>query len=105
MAPTAAGRPACSKLVADMIKIFFKEDWVPPFADKPVFVIAPAIIMVTTLMSFAVIPFAPAGDGRVVVSDLNIGPVVLPGDEFAGRVLHRTVRLVVEQTSTPSLAA
>ena len=32
-----------------MIKIFTKEDWIPPFADRPVFVLAPAIIMVATL--------------------------------------------------------
>ena len=28
-----------------MIKIFTKEDWVPPFADRVSFIIAPAIIM------------------------------------------------------------
>ena len=55
--------------VADMIKIFMKEDWIPPFADKPVFVLAPAVILVTVLMSFAVIAFAPG----FVVADLNIG--------------------------------
>ena len=27
--------------------MLIKEDWIPPFADKPVFVIAPAVIMVT----------------------------------------------------------
>ena len=52
-----------------MIKIFTKEDWIPPFADKPVFVLAPAIIVVTVLMSFAVLPIAPG----IVVTDLNIG--------------------------------
>jgi NADH-quinone oxidoreductase subunit H len=57
------------QVLADMIKIFFKEDWVPPFADKAVFVIAPAIIIVTALMSFAVVPFAPP----LVVVDMNIG--------------------------------
>jgi NADH-quinone oxidoreductase subunit H len=52
-----------------MVKIFFKEDWIPSFADRPVFVIAPALLVVTVLMSFAVIPFAPG----IVVSDLNVG--------------------------------
>ena len=52
-----------------MIKIFFKEDWIPPFADKTVFVLAPAVIMITVLMTFAIVPLAP---GWVVV-DLNIG--------------------------------
>jgi NADH-quinone oxidoreductase subunit H len=55
--------------LADMIKIFAKEDWIPPFADKPVFIIAPAIVVVTTLLSYAVIPFAPG----IEVVDLNIG--------------------------------
>ena len=52
-----------------MIKIFIKEDWIPPFADKAVFVLAPAVIVATTLLSFAVVAFAPG----VVVADLNIG--------------------------------
>ena len=56
-------------MVADGIKIFMKEDWVPPFADKPVFILAPAIMVVTVLMSFAVLPVAPG----IVISDLNIG--------------------------------
>src|ERR1035437_8962234 len=55
--------------LADMIKIFFKEDWTPPFADKEVFIIAPAVIVITVLMSFAVLPIAPG----IVVADLNIG--------------------------------
>ncbi|HEY5706523.1 MAG TPA: NADH-quinone oxidoreductase subunit NuoH [Terrimicrobiaceae bacterium] len=56
-------------IAADMIKIFTKEDWVPPFADKPIFILAPAIIVVTALLSFSIIPFAPG----VVILDLNIG--------------------------------
>ena len=48
---------------------FFKEDWIPPFADKWVFVLAPAIVVASVLMSFVIIPFAPG----IVVADLNIG--------------------------------
>ncbi|MFB3894182.1 MAG: NADH-quinone oxidoreductase subunit NuoH [Phycisphaerae bacterium] len=82
--PNRCGPAGLLQLAADMIKIFFKEDWVPPFADRPVFVIAPAIIMITTLMSFAVIPFCPAGDGRVVVADLNIGLLFFLGMSSLG---------------------
>src|SRR5512146_2765722 len=57
--PNRVGPFGLLQVAADMIKIFTKEDWIPPFADKPVFVIAPAIIMITTFMSFAVVPFAP----------------------------------------------
>lgn len=67
--PNRVGPFGLMQVVADMIKIFFKEDWIPPFADRPVFVVAPAILVVTVLMSFAVVPYAPG----VVVSDLNVG--------------------------------
>jgi NADH-quinone oxidoreductase subunit H len=67
--PNRVGPFGLLQMAADAIKLFAKEDWVPPFADKPVFVLAPAIIMVTVLMSFAVVSFAPG----IVVADLNIG--------------------------------
>ena len=67
--PNRAGPFGVLQVVADMLKIFTKENWIPPFAEKAVFVIAPAIIMITTLASFAVIPIAPA----ILVSDIDIG--------------------------------
>jgi NADH-quinone oxidoreductase subunit H len=67
--PNRTGPFGLLQVLADMIKIFTKEDWIPPFADRPVFVIAPAVIMVTVLLSFAVIPFAPG----IGVVDLNVG--------------------------------
>ncbi|HUX10858.1 MAG TPA: NADH-quinone oxidoreductase subunit NuoH [Terriglobia bacterium] len=73
--PNRVGPFGLLQPVADMIKIFFKEDWVPPFADKVVFVLAPAIIMVTVLLTFAVIPFAPS----FVVANLNIGVLFFLG--------------------------
>jgi NADH-quinone oxidoreductase subunit H len=67
--PNRVGPFGLAQVLADMVKIFTKEDWVPPFADKPVFVIAPAVIIVAVLMSFAVIPVAQG----ISVVDLNIG--------------------------------
>jgi NADH-quinone oxidoreductase subunit H len=58
--PNRAGPFGLLQVVADAIKIFMKEDWIPPFVDKPVFIIAPAIVFVTVLMSFAVVPLRPA---------------------------------------------
>src|SRR5262245_19978079 len=43
--PNRVGPFGLLQVLADMIKIFAKEDWVPPFADKPVFIIAPAIVV------------------------------------------------------------
>jgi NADH-quinone oxidoreductase subunit H len=67
--PNRVGPFGLLQVLADTIKILTKEDWIPPFADKAVFVIAPGIIMVTVLLSFAVIPFAPG----ILIADLNVG--------------------------------
>lgn len=67
--PNRAGPFGLLIVVADTIKLFFKEDWIPPFADKTIFVIAPPIIGTTVLMSFVIIPFAPG----ILIADLNIG--------------------------------
>ncbi len=71
--PNRVGPFGLLQPLADSVKLFFKEDWIPPFADKPVFVLAPAIIVATALLSFAVIPLAPG----FVVADLNIGLLFL----------------------------
>ncbi len=67
--PNRVGPFGTLQLVADMLKIFFKEDWIPPFADRTLFVLAPAIAMASLLLSFIVIPITP-GWG---VADLHIG--------------------------------
>jgi NADH-quinone oxidoreductase subunit H len=71
--PNRVGPFGLLQPLADSVKLFFKEDWIPPFADKPVFVLAPGIIVATALLSFAVVPLAPG----FVVADLNIGLLFL----------------------------
>jgi NADH-quinone oxidoreductase subunit H len=71
--PNRVGPFGLGQVVADSVKMFTKEDWVPPFADRPVFVLAPAIIVATALLSFAVVPFAPG----FVIADLDIGVLFL----------------------------
>jgi NADH-quinone oxidoreductase subunit H len=67
--PNRVGPFGVLQIVADAIKLLTKEDWIPPFADKVVFVLAPAVIAVTALLAFAVVPIAPG----IGVVDLNIG--------------------------------
>ncbi|HEY1113593.1 MAG TPA: NADH-quinone oxidoreductase subunit NuoH [Chitinophagaceae bacterium] len=69
LGPNRAGPLGILIVLADTLKLFFKEDWIPPFADKWVFITAPAIVVASVLMSFAIIPFAPG----IVVADLNVG--------------------------------
>ena len=67
--PNRVGPFGLLQVLADILKVFSKEDWVPPFADKPVFIIAPTIIVITVLLTFAVVPFGPLAG----LADLNIG--------------------------------
>ena len=67
--PNRVGPFGLLQVLADMIKIFFKEDWVPPFAERTLFTLAPMAIMVAVLMSFAVVPLSP----EIWVADSNIG--------------------------------
>ncbi len=68
--PNRVGPFGVLQVLADAIKLVAKEDWIPPFADKPLFVLAPALALLTALMSLAVIPFAP-GIG-VATSDISL---------------------------------
>jgi NADH-quinone oxidoreductase subunit H len=67
--PNRVGIVGEMQVMADAIKLLGKEDWIPPFADRPVFVVAPAIILASVLAGFAVIPLT-AG---FVVADMNVG--------------------------------
>ena len=67
--PNRVGPFGLLQVLADTIKLLWKEDWIPPFADKAVFVIAPAIVMITVLMSYVVVPVT----AKIVIADLNIG--------------------------------
>ena len=67
--PNRVGPNGMFQIVADMLKMFFKEDWTPPFADIFTFRLAPAIAMGTLLLSMAVVPITPTWG----VIDLNVG--------------------------------
>ncbi|GKT07417.1 NADH-quinone oxidoreductase subunit NuoH [Desulforhabdus sp. TSK] len=76
--PNRAGKYGLLQPIADMIKMLTKEDTIPEGADRVIFLLAPAVVTVTALLMFAVIPFG--GDlsflGKripMVIADLNIG--------------------------------
>ena len=78
--PNRVGPFGALQVAADAVKLLFKEDWVPPFVDRYVFVAAPAIILSTVLASFAVIPLVPG----FVVADLNVGLLFFLGMSSLG---------------------
>lgn len=67
--PNRVGPFGTLQIVADMIKLLVKEDWVPAFSDKFIFIIAPTIAMFVVVAAFAVIPIAPG----IGIVDLNVG--------------------------------
>jgi len=69
LGPNRVGPFGIVLVAADMLKLLGKHDWVPPFADRPVFIFAPTAIVVAMLLGFAVVPYAP----NVMVIDMNIG--------------------------------
>ena len=67
--PNRTGPFGLLQLPADMVKMFFKEDWTPPFADKLTFWLAPAIAMSAMLIAFLVVPITPTWG----VADMDVG--------------------------------
>jgi NADH-quinone oxidoreductase subunit H len=53
----AGGRWGWAQLIADGVKFLQKEDIIPNNADRPVFSLAPVMVMISTVAVFMVIPF------------------------------------------------
>ncbi len=65
----AGGRWGWAQPLADGLKFMQKEDLVPADADRPVYKIAPMIVLAGTLAVFVIVPFSPS----LIVQDLDIG--------------------------------
>ncbi len=65
--------------LADGAKMLLKEDVVPRYVNKPLFILAPYISIVAAMVGFAVVPFGPVGQGRI---DYQIAPHVNVGIVF-----------------------
>ena len=67
--PNQAGPLGLLQPLADGIKMFTKEDTTPAAADRWVYNLAPLVIAIFALTTYAVLPFAPG----VVGTNLNVG--------------------------------
>lgn len=82
--PNRAGPFGILQPLADGVKMFMKEEIIPADANKLLFILGPAISMVTALMVSAVIPWGPditiAGvKVHLQVADINIGILYIMG--------------------------
>ena len=60
--------------IADAIKAFLKEDFTPAHVRKAYYWLAPAIVMIPSLLTVAIIPFgSQLGSQKMVIADLNVG--------------------------------
>ena len=70
--PNRAGPLGLFQPVADVLKLLTKEESIPPFVNKILFVAAPAIITITAMVSYAIIPWGP-NPVWGAISNLNLG--------------------------------
>ncbi len=76
--PYRVGPHGLLQPVADVIKLLTKEDLLPPYVNKPLYLLAPFLAMTMALLSISVIPFGPMVTVGPVktwmqLTDLNIG--------------------------------
>src|ERR1051325_6100778 len=76
--PYRVGPHGLLQPLADVIKLITKEDLLPPYVNKPLYLLAPFLAITMALLSISVIPFGPqivvAGHSTLMqLTDLNIG--------------------------------
>ncbi|HTM57452.1 MAG TPA: NADH-quinone oxidoreductase subunit NuoH [Candidatus Udaeobacter sp.] len=80
--PNRVGPLGLLQPIADVLKLFFKEEFMPAGASKVIFVIAPMLAVIPALVTFAVIPFGPGP--ALVGADVNVGLLIFLGMSSLG---------------------
>jgi NADH-quinone oxidoreductase subunit H len=78
LGPNRVGPQGILQPIADGVKFLFKEDIIPDHVEKVLYLMAPAMVLVPALMTFAVIPIGKSfvAFGREIplqIADLNVG--------------------------------
>ncbi|MBE0495413.1 MAG: NADH-quinone oxidoreductase subunit NuoH [Campylobacterales bacterium] len=84
LGPMMVGPYGLLQLVADMIKLFTKEDVVPKNAVKPIFLIAPLIAAIAAMTALAAVPLFPeftvfGHTVRPILADVGVGVLFVMG--------------------------
>ena len=82
LGPNRVGPMGLLQPIADGVKLFFKEDFLPRGIDRVLFILAPAFSVIPALIGFAVIPWAgvlelDGGSVRIIGANINIGIIYL----------------------------
>ena len=80
--PNRVGPLGLLQPIADVLKLFFKEEFMPAGASKVIFFIAPMMAVIPALVTFAVIPFGPGP--ALVGADVNVGLLIFLGMSSLG---------------------
>lgn len=72
--PNRAGPFALLQPLADGAKMLLKEDVIPKYASKPLYLLAPWIAITMAMIGFAVVPFGPVGPDQIM--NFQIAPYV-----------------------------
>ena len=78
LGPNRVGPQGLLQPIADGLKFMFKEDLIPNHVDKPLYVLAPAMLLVPALVTVAVVPFGSSitlfgNEIPLQIADINIG--------------------------------
>ncbi len=68
LGPNRVGPQGLLQPIADGIKFLFKEDLIPNHVDKPLYVLAPAMLLIPAMIAVAVVPFG----GTITIADIEI---------------------------------
>jgi len=87
--PNRVGLFGLLQPLADGVKMILKEDLIPAGADRFLFLFAPALLPIATLLAFSVTPFGPditIGGQKIplVIADLNVGVLFILGLSSVG---------------------
>src|SRR5215472_15351048 len=77
--PYRVGPHGLLQPLADVIKLITKEDLLPPYVSKPLYLLAPFLAITMALISISVIPFGPV----LRFGPADIGPLHIPQIETA----------------------
>jgi NADH-quinone oxidoreductase subunit H len=84
LGPNRCGRQfgipfALLQALVDGAKMVLKEDIVPRYVNKPLFILAPAIAIIAAMIGFAVVPFGAVGPGAPHLGKYRVDFQIAPG--------------------------